>query len=48
MTNFGVWLGQTEDFDLFQQDLNSYCQLKWTSDGPTKNCQLPRPHHNHQ
>ncbi len=29
----GVWLGSTVDFELFQQDLNSYCQLKWTSDG---------------
>ncbi len=33
---FGIWLGQKEDFDLFQQDLNSYCQLKWTSDGLQK------------
>jgi hypothetical protein len=29
---FGIWTGSAEDFEHFKQDLNSYCQLKWTSD----------------
>ncbi len=30
---FGVWTGSKEEFEDFKQDLNSYCQLQWTSDG---------------
>jgi hypothetical protein len=30
---FGIWSGSEEEFKLFLQDLNSYSQLEWTSDG---------------
>jgi hypothetical protein len=30
---FGIWIGSKEEFEIFKQELNSYCQLKWTSDG---------------
>ena len=30
---FGIWTGTQEEFQSFTADLNSYCQLKWTTDG---------------
>jgi hypothetical protein len=33
---FGIWIGTKEEFGSFIQDINSYSQLKWTSDGLQK------------
>ncbi len=30
---FGIWLGSDEEFLLFIEDINSHCQLQWTSEG---------------
>jgi hypothetical protein len=32
---FGIWLGSSEDFLNFTNDLNSYCQLQWETTGLT-------------
>jgi len=32
---FGIWLGSSEDFLNFTNDLNSYCQLQWETAGLT-------------
>ncbi len=29
---FGIWIGIQEEFQSFTADLDSYCQLKWTTD----------------
>jgi len=33
---FGIWIGTKEEFTSFIQDINSYTQLTWTSDGLQK------------
>lgn len=30
---FGIWLGTSNEFNSFIIDINSYCQLQWTSEG---------------
>jgi hypothetical protein len=30
---FGIWLGTNEEFKSFVEEINSYSQLQWTTDG---------------